>query len=149
MLRSAYPLTAISRHGGPPVRLFRTHNARHLVTAVDQRPIRSVEASGELEALLRRRQPVLALVVVLGLVVLDVDDELAVRGVQLAALEHVAVERVAIDWVVVEIALAVVERDFPELGDRRHVVQVEGDRVAMLTRERAALRVLDAKRAGM
>ncbi len=78
----------------------------------------------------------MVLIRVSWLAMLGVDHHLAVLGVQLAAREHIAVERIAVDGVVVEISLGIIERHFPELGHRRHVIHVEVDRVAMLTRER-------------
>src|SRR5262249_21953045 len=91
---------AISRH-----RLKRatrvnsyTHDARHVVAAVDQRCSRPIEAHRELKAAaLGRGEPVLELAGVLRRVALDVDDELAAFGVQLAALQHVAVDGVAVE----------------------------------------------------
>src|SRR5262245_8306960 len=127
-----------------------THHARHIVAAVDERCSRPVEAKCKLKAAaLRGRQPVLALVDVLRLVVLQVDDEFAALGVQLAALEHVAVDRVTVDRIVDEIAIVAVEWQFPELGHRRHVVEIVGDGVAVLAGQWTALRVVEPQRAGM
>jgi hypothetical protein len=86
---------------------------------------------------------------VFRLVALDIDDELAAFRMQLAALEHVAVDRIAIDRIIHEVAIAAIKRDFPELRDRRHVVEIEGDRVPILAREWATLRIVDPENADM
>src|SRR5687768_11955601 len=123
------------------------HDAGHFVAAVEETGHRTVIAEGKAEAAFGRWKPVSELIRVGRLLVLDVDHQFAVSDVQVAALEHVAVDRVAVDLVVDEVAALVVERKFPELGDRRQIVHVEGERVLSRARERLTVCVDRAERA--
>jgi hypothetical protein len=84
-----------------------------------------------------------------GPVLLDADHELAVGEVQVAPVEHEAVQRVAVDRVVDEVAVVVVQRHLPELGDRWQVVEVERHRVAVLAAQRVTVGVDVAERPGV
>ncbi|MNE88583.1 hypothetical protein D3C80_1859050 [compost metagenome] len=68
---------------------------------------------------------------------------------QLAALDHVAVERITVDRVVDEVTFAVIQRQFPELGHGWHVGQVKGQRVAMVAMQRLTAGIAQGKAAGV
>jgi hypothetical protein len=61
-----------------------------------------------------------------------------------AALHHVAVQRVAVDRVVDEIAVAVVQRNLPELGDWRKILEIERQRVAVRAGQELSVGILQA-----
>ncbi|MNE62322.1 hypothetical protein D3C80_1575950 [compost metagenome] len=74
---------------------------------------------------------------------LHMDHQFAIGRVQLAALEHVAVQRITVDRVVDEKTVLVVKRQLPELRHRRQVVQVKGNGVAVLAVEWFACGVVE------
>jgi len=61
--------------------------------------------------------------------------------VQVTPIQHEAVDGVSVEFVVDEIPAFVVDRQFPELGNRWHVVEPERHRVFRRANKRPALRV--------
>ena len=127
------------------IMLIHSYNPWHMVAAIDYRGIGTVETGGKLKAVFRCRQPVLKLLWITRLVMLNVNYKLSVFGMQLAALQHKTVERVAVERIIVKVPFLIVKRHFPEFAYWRHVIQIEGDCVFVLARKRLAFRILHAK----
>ena len=66
---------------------------------------------------------------------LQVNDECIVLDVQQSRLQVKAVDAIAVDFIIHEIAGRIVHRQLPEFRHRWKIVHVEGDRVGMFAIE--------------